>query len=325
MPKILRWKALATQHNTHTINLLLHVVKIFQESIAETSFILELVKRMEDNNPMNNLAKSVPGSLCLRTRDGLDLHKTKDLLFLAVLVERSRPSGWVKRVTAEQGWEFLPAVAPEGSQTKGAPPYYSTKSLRKRLNTGTNLWQFRRLCESPSPPDVGMSIEGKTLYAKGKWTLQNADAPLSQLKHPLNREEVPHKNSGLAQLRFFEWCDLGMETPCDLPSANRMELLDKIPPFKIFKTPAATPEKAAWRENAKREHERKHLSMLLRDQEKDPRFLQLICPLCGPCVPLNACISSSASTWQNMCGRSWSYQLCPGCLAVLGSRLVAMN
>jgi len=280
---------------------------------------------MDHKNPINNLAKSVPGSSSLRPRDGLDLHKTKDLLFLAVLLERSRQSGWVKRLTSEQGWEFIPAAAPEGPQTKGTPPYHSTKSLLRIVHTETNLWQFRRLCESSSPPDVGMSIEGKTLHSTGKWTLQNADATLSKLKHPLIRRQGSDENGGLRHLRFFEWCDLTMEAPCSLPIASNMELLGRIPPFKEFKIPAATPAQAAWRENAKRNHDRKHYSLLLREREADPLFIQLICSLCGPCVPVNAGISSSSGTWQNMCGRSWSYQLCPACLAVLGSRLVAMN
>ena len=51
----------------------------------------------------------------------------------------------------------------------------------------------------------------------------------------------------------------------------------------------------------------------------------LYCPLDGPVKPLEAGMKTPRESWRLMCGRQWSFLLCPHCLGVFVAKVTRRN
>jgi len=251
---------------------------------------------------------TVPGPQCLSPRDHDTIGRTKDYLFLAVLIERSRATGWIKAERQADGTTHCkPAPQPQIVQGKGLPLCYATKTLRRILSQKRDLWILRRYIQNEKAPTETITIGGKTLCKEGKWQPRALRHQLRALHRPI---EIGKPDPFLASLHaqsFFSWCDLLSPQPCTLPS-------------KAPEPPTLQPDTKDTPDNR---HER-HL--LQRQWEHDKHLHhQLICPLCGPITPIEVSITSPAWTWEHLCGRAYRSLHCPHCLSRLHSELAIMN
>ncbi|MFO1437590.1 MAG: hypothetical protein U1F81_04655 [Verrucomicrobiaceae bacterium] len=230
----------------------------------------------------------VPSDDCLAPRDGKYIERSIDYLFIAVLVERSRESGWIKHEKGEdKSFQYVTSRPPDITPGHAVPHYYATKTLRRLLTRQLNMWRLRLLIQNATPPPHSIKIAGHLICAEGSWRNGDGKKALASMRHPI---EIGREDSFIASLhkqRFFSWRDL-------------------LQPFCLFSEPS--------RMNVD-EHE---LTPLKCSRHGETHFFhQLICPIDGPVVPIEVNESSPAITWEDMCGRAYTTLHCPHCLAAL--------
>ena len=250
---------------------------------------------------------AVPGPDCLSPRDGSTVERTDDYLFIALLIERSRTTGWIKaEYQPGDTPDYLPVPPPEIIQGKGLPRYYATKTLRRLLTHKRDLWILRRYIQNEKAPSVSISIGEHTLCRDGKWQRNALRKQFNALRHPIEIGKPDSLLAGLHAQSFFSWCDLTQPQPCTLSSKAPEPL--NLPPDTA--------------ENGQETYI--HLQRRQRDHSNHTHH-QLLCPLDGPITPIEVRISSPAWTWMHLCGRRYHSLHCPHCLARLHSKLGVMN
>ena len=232
----------------------------------------------------------VPGPVFLTPRDFKDIQHTDDYLFIAVLIERSRLSGWLNG-------ERPPEISPN---------HYSAKNLRKILVRKRNFWILRTFLQNPVAPPSTIKIDGRTICSEGKWHNTAFIKRLSSLRHPIAMGQPDELLANLHAQRFYSWCDITQPEPCTLTGQ----------PPEAPKLPPNTPN------NQKK---RDRMLSKWRDSEGTNVHLQLICPLDGPVIPISVGIATPTSTWKDLCGRAYASLHCPHCLARLHSKLAFKN
>ena len=248
----------------------------------------------------------VPGPDCISPRDGRSIERTDDYLFIAVLIERSRRTGWLKGESLPNAChQYMPTPPLEPSKEHIPPHHYSTKTLRRILVRKCHFWNLRLHIQNVTAPTTTISIGGRNLCSEGKWQRNDFRRRLSVLLHPIKIGVPDPLLANLHANQFFKWCDLTQAEPFTL-SGQTGE-----PPT----LPPDTPKNRKKRE-----------LMLSKWHRSDGAKLhhQLICPLDGPVTPIEVRISSPAWTWKNLCGRSSTSLHCPHCLARLHSKIAFM-
>jgi len=228
----------------------------------------------------------VPGPVFLTPRDFKDLQHTDDYLFIAVLIERSRLSGWLN---GER-----PAEIPDH--------HYSAKILRRILVRKRSFWILRTYLQNPTAPNLNIFIDGQTICSEGKWKNSAFIKRLRSLRHPIEQGQSDELLNNLHNQRFYSWCDLAQPEPCTL--TGHAPEPPKLPPNTL-----------------KNRKKRERLLNKWHECKDTHVHRQLICPLDGPVTPMNVCTASSASTWKDLCGRAYNSLHCPHCLARLHSKL----
>jgi hypothetical protein len=250
----------------------------------------------------------VPGPECLTPRDGKTIERTDDYLFIAVLIERSRPTGWVK---AERNPESAPqfilfAPPPEIIKGKTHPHLYATKTLRKILVRNRDLWILRTYLQNPTAPSLNITIDGHIICSEGKWHSNAFTKRRPSLRHPIAMGQPDELLTNLHAQRFYSWCDLTQPEPCTL--TGQPPEPPNLPPNTL-----------------KNRKKRERLLSKWRNRKDTYDHFQLICPLDGPVTPMTVGMASPASTWKDLCGRAYNSLHCPHCLARLHSKLAFKN
>ena len=161
-------------------------------------------------------ALAVPGPAITAPRDGRPLNQTKDALFIAVLHERSRATGWVVgEVGADGVRHYQSCAAPADGQARHAGPLYlSTKTLRRRLVHSSGLFHFRLMYQRPKPPD-GMTLVASELICEGgEWCPTKAASFYLEVLNP--PVQIGQPDALITQIRtepLFSWCDLNAPEP----------------------------------------------------------------------------------------------------------------
>jgi len=159
---------------------------------------------------------AVPGPTTTAPRDGLPLNRTQDDLFLAVLMERSRATGWVVGAQGPDGnrtYEACPPPADPQSR-RGGPVYLSTKTLRRRLVQDSTLFAIRRFCQQPTPNGASLSVADYDLTQNGNWGAPEFGAIyLSLLTPPIELGKTDPLIRRLPATPLFSWCDLNASEP----------------------------------------------------------------------------------------------------------------
>lgn len=158
----------------------------------------------------------VPGPSITAPRDARPLNQTRDALFVAVLHERSRTTGWIQGVVEEDGvrhYHVCPPPADPQSRS-GGPVYLSTKTLRRRLVQDSGLFAFRRLCQQPTPGGATMSVVGYDLTVDGVWMPDEfVEQYFSSISKPILLGQPDRIIAELPTTPLFSWCDLTAESP----------------------------------------------------------------------------------------------------------------
>ena len=68
-----------------------------------------------------------------------------------------------------------------------------------------------------------------------------------------------------------------------------------------------------------------HVAELIEEASESHRQDRYFCPLDGVVKPIEIVSSSPAWTWDELCGREWTSEVCPHCLFGFSTRLTAMN
>ena len=68
-----------------------------------------------------------------------------------------------------------------------------------------------------------------------------------------------------------------------------------------------------------------HVAKLIEEASESDRQDRYFCPLDGVVKPIEIVSSSPAWTWDELCGREWTSEVCPHCLFGFSTRLTAMN
>lgn len=168
------------------------------------------------STPPPTFALAVPGQGVTAPRDGRPLNQTRDALFVAVLHERSRATGWIQGLVEADGVRhYRPCQPPEAPQaSKGGPLYLSTKTLRRRLVQNSGLFDFRRLLQQPSPMGAKISVVGYDLTANESWQpTENAELYFSCISKPILLGQPDMMIAELPTTPLFSWCDLTAESP----------------------------------------------------------------------------------------------------------------
>lgn len=161
-------------------------------------------------------AASVPGPSITAPRDGVPLNQSRDVLFLAVLHERSRATGWV---VGERGLDGIrhyhacpPPADPQGR--KGGPVYLSSKTLRHRLVRRSGLFDIRVMCQDDKPPGGNLTIGTYRLCRDGKWDVDENMKWYLECAQPLIEIGSPDVMiTSLPTMPLFSWCDLTAPEP----------------------------------------------------------------------------------------------------------------
>lgn len=159
---------------------------------------------------------AVPGPSITAPRDGRPLNRTQDDLFLAVLLERSRSTGWVVGTQGLAGKLIYQACpAPADSQARrGGPIYLSTKTLRRRLVQDSTLFAIRRMCQQPTPNGASLSVANYDLTQNGSWSAPEfGTIYFSHLTPPIILGQPDLLISRLPTTPLFSWCDLNAPEP----------------------------------------------------------------------------------------------------------------
>ncbi len=234
---------------------------------------------------------SVPGIDCHAPRDGQWIERTSDILFLAVLLERSRSHRYVRSDKQPDGsLLYTPCDTINTPPGKGQPRYTRTS----RLYGLDNLWRLRKLIQAPKPPCKSISIGIQTLCRDGEWVAPVVELTLAHLRHPIRIGQPDAFLAALSTQRYFTWCDLQSTTPCTLPD---IPIIEKINPRL----------RTAWHDDVSHVHP------------------QIICPLCGPVTPIKVRTSAPAEIWRMSCGRAYEALHCPHCLAHFTTQLTSMS
>lgn len=231
-----------------------------------------------------------PGSDCLKPRDGKYIERSEDYLFLAVLVERSRESGWVKfEKNPDSTFCYVPSPPPDAPAGQATPHHYSTRMLRRLLSRRLELWWLRVLIQNEMPPPSSITIQGSLLCEGGKWHKRGWKQKFFRMRHPLEIGKIDAFLAGLHTQQFFTGCDL----------RQVLDLQCVTNPLRSEGGKLARP--------------------IIKGGETGylEKSEQLICPVDGLVVPIEVFHSSPASAWRNLCGRSYASLHCPECLAVL--------
>jgi len=168
------------------------------------------------SKPPPSYALSVPGSAVTAPRDGQPLNRTKDELFLAVLFERSRATGWVVGEPNPGGQRSYHACEPPATPQarRGGPIYLSTKTLRRRLVRDSLLFAFRRFCQQPTPKGATMRVVNGSITQRDAWCPDDfVETYFSVLTPPVVLGEPDALIAGLTTTPLFSWCDLNAPEP----------------------------------------------------------------------------------------------------------------
>jgi hypothetical protein len=137
-------------------------------------------------------------------------------LFLAVLLERSRATGWVVGTPGSAGklsYQACPAPA-DPQARRGGPIYLSTKTLRRRLVQDSTLFAIRRMCQQTTPNDASISVTDHTLTQDGVWSPTDfASLMLTVLTPSIELGKPDPLISRLPTTPLFSWCDLNAPEP----------------------------------------------------------------------------------------------------------------
>lgn len=151
----------------------------------------------------------VPGSDCLKPRDGKYIERSEDYLFTAVLVERSRESGWAKlEKNPDSTFCYVPSPPPDAPAGQATPHHYSTRMLRRLLSRRLELWWLRVLIQNEMPPPSSITIQGSLLCEGGKWHKRGWKKKFFRMRHPLEIGKIDAFLAGLHTQQFFTGCDL---------------------------------------------------------------------------------------------------------------------
>jgi len=159
---------------------------------------------------------AVPGPAVTAPRDGKPLNRTQDELFLAVLMERSRATGWVVGTPDPDGQRSYQACPPpaDPQSRRGGPLYLSTKTLRRRLVQNSTLFAIRRFCQQPTPNEASLSITDHTLTQNGVWNpTEFGGFILTMLTPPIELGKPDPLINRLPTTPLFAWCDLNAPEP----------------------------------------------------------------------------------------------------------------
>jgi len=180
---------------------------------------------------LDPIIRSVPGPQVVAPRDDCPLHQTADVLFVAVLLERSRATGWVKLERGPTGARsFLPCAAPDLAQTpaapgerKGQPEYFKTSSIRRILRRNSGLFCLRDACSGEEPPGETLSVGSRILCAKNEWLVDSGTADYLASRNPpirIGEPEVVARQ--LVKEPWFSWCDLSDPEPASVNDSSRV-------------------------------------------------------------------------------------------------------
>jgi hypothetical protein len=189
-----------------------------------------------------------PATEDLRPRDGAPLRKTKDVLFLALMLEECAKTGWMETTIDDSGQQTYRIIAKPATSAAKGQQFWKMKTLKKAL-FDHEFWEVRRLRRHPD----GHRIK----IPRGHI-----------LKFPVKRGADPLLSSDTWSEQFHSW-------------ANVEDLVVK--PGEI------------------------------------------LCPLCGPMPPLIVPVTSPSETWAMLCGRSYHFYCCSGCLGAFDQDLTRMN
>ena len=151
--------------------------------------------------------RRIPGSRCFFPKDHQSLHKTEDLLFLAMLLKRSEPAQQIIEVLDAKGMrQFLPEL-------KVDAVLFAAKGIRirSRINRSTirrifseKFYGFRRAISSGTLLRNEFMLGEQVVKPsnsqgnKGLWNFG------SKLTHPFSKEGDPLL-AELHKIRFFSW------------------------------------------------------------------------------------------------------------------------
>lgn len=159
---------------------------------------------------------AVPGPAITAPRDGLPLQQTSDSLFLAVLHERSRSTGWVIGEGGGDGQRsFQPCRPPADPSLKRRDSLFvSCKHLRRLLVFTSPFFAFRRLCQQPTPNGASLSVADHALTQDGAWSPTDFGGfYLTMLTPPIGLGQPDALIRELSTQPLFSWCDLTAAEP----------------------------------------------------------------------------------------------------------------
>ena len=163
-----------------------------------------------------SFALAVPGTSVTAPRDGRPLNQTKDALFIAVLHERSRATGWLVGEMGQDGVRHYQTCPPpaDPQSRKGGPIYLATKTLRRRLVQNSGLFDFRRLFEQPSPNGAAITVMDEPMTEGGEWKpTAAAEMYFSCIVKPIHLGQPDMMIAEVPTTPLFSWCDLTTESP----------------------------------------------------------------------------------------------------------------